>query len=181
MTENTKNNSIDPDIIMPIRFLILDVDGVLTDGSIIYTSSGEEVKTFNVKDGAGLKYWRRAGHSAGIITGRTSSIVARRALELDIRHIEMGAKAKLPAFEKMLSDAGVKPEEVAMVGDDLMDLPIIRRVGLGVAVADAVDELQDAAHLITIQKGGKGAVREVIEFILKTQGRWEGIMERYLV
>lgn len=171
----------DQEILKKIRFLIMDVDGVLTDGSIMYTSSGEEIKTFNVKDGAGVKYWVRAGHVAGIITGRTSSIVVHRAMELNIRHVEMGAKAKLPVFEKMIADAGVAPEEVAMIGDDVMDLPIVRRVGLGVAVADSVDELKEAAGYVTKNKGGKGAIREVVELILKAQGKWDVIMERYLV
>ncbi len=166
--------------VAPIRLLILDVDGVLTDGSIIYGSSGEELKAFNVKDGAGLKYWRRVGHATGIITGRESSMVLRRAKELDIQYVEMNAKNKAPALERLLAAAGVKPEEAAMVGDDLPDIPIMRRVGLAVAVRDAVLEVREAADMVTEKKGGKGAVREVIEYILKAQGRWEGIMERYL-
>ncbi len=170
----------DPETLARIRFLILDVDGVMTDGSITYGSSGEEMKSFNVKDGAGLKYWARAGHRAGIITGRSSPVVLRRAQELDIALVTMDAKAKLPAFDAMLAEAGVRPEETAMIGDDLPDLPLIRRVGLGVAVADAVDEVKDAARMITLTRGGRGAVREVIERILKSQGRWDGIMERYL-
>lgn len=168
-----------PKNIEKIRFLVLDVDGVLTDGSIWYGSSGEEFKGFNVKDGAGLKYWRRAGHAAGIVTGRSSPMVLRRAAELDIREVAMDAKTKLPAFEELLEKAGVTPEETAVVGDDLPDLPLIRRAGLGIAVADAVREVKDAATVITKRKGGRGAVREAIEFILKAQDRWEDIMERY--
>ena len=167
--------------ILPLRFLILDVDGVMTDGTISYTENGGEVKSFNVKDGAGLKYWMRAGHRAGIITGRSSPIVERRAEELGIAFVAMDAKNKLPAFEAMLREANVRPEEVAMIGDDLPDLPLIRRAGLGVAVADAVDEVREGADFVTEKDGGRGAVRELIEYVLKTQGRWEGIMERYLV
>lgn len=181
MTNKIKNTLPPPEILSNLRLLLMDVDGVLTDGSIIYTSAGEEVKTFNVKDGAGVKYWTRAGHAAGIITGRSSVMVERRASELGIRHLEMGQKAKLPAFEKVLAAAGATPEQTIMIGDDLMDLPLLRRVGFGVAVADAVGDLKDAAHFVTEAKGGKGAVREVVELVLKAQGRWDTIMERYLV
>lgn len=181
MTENMKKSRPALKIVSKLRFLILDVDGVMTDGSITYTSSGEEMKTFNVKDGSGLKYWNRAGYAAGIITGRSSAIVERRASELDICHVAMGVKAKFPVFEQMIAAAGVSPEETVMIGDDLMDLPIIRRVGLGVAVADAVEEVRDAADMVTKSRGGRGAIREVIEFILKNQGRWDGILERYLL
>lgn len=166
--------------ILPIRFLVLDIDGVMTDGSISYASSGEEVKTFNVKDGAGLKYWMRAGHAAGIITGRSSPMVERRAEELGIGYCEMGAKTKLPAFEKMLARAGVSPGETAMIGDDLPDMPLVREAGFGVAVRDAVEELREMADFVTEKEGGRGAVREVVELVLRSQGRWDAIMERYL-
>lgn len=180
MSKKITKSSVDPDLLRPLRFLILDIDGVMTNGAITYTSSGEELKTFNVKDGAGLKYWTRVGYRAGIITGRSSPMVERRAKELGIEFVAMDAKLKLPAFEQMLEKAGVKPEEAVMIGDDLPDLPLINRVGLGVAVADAVLEVKEAADYITKKKGGRGAVRETIEYILKGQGRWESIMERYL-
>ncbi len=180
MSKKNEKKPLNLEKIRPIRFLILDVDGVLTDASIFYTSSGEEIKAFNTRDGAGLKYWVRAGHASGIITGRSSPMVERRAAELDVGYCEMGARDKLPAFEKMLALAGATPEETAMIGDDLPDLPLVRRVGFGVAVKNAVTELKDAADFVTTRKGGKGAVREVIETILKAQGRWDGIMERYL-
>lgn len=180
MSKKIKKNIPLVEKIAPIRFLVLDVDGVMTDGSIIYGSNDDEWKSFNVKDGAGLKYWERVGHRAGIVTGRTSPVVIRRAEELGIELVEMGAKIKLPVFEKMIADAGCTLEETAVIGDDLPDLPLIVRAGLGVAVADAVDEVRDAADLVTDKKGGRGAVREVVELILKTQGRWDSIMERYL-
>jgi YrbI family 3-deoxy-D-manno-octulosonate 8-phosphate phosphatase len=180
MSKKIIKNVADPEKIAGIRFLLLDIDGVMTDGAIVYTSDGEELKRFNVKDGAGLKYWQRAGHGAGIITGRSSPMVLRRAGELGITLVAMDAKNKLPVFRKMLADAGVGPEEAAVMGDDLPDLPLIARAGLGIAPADAVEEVRDAAAVVTRKKGGRGAVREAVEFILKAQGRWDGIMERYL-
>ncbi|MDR1520571.1 MAG: HAD hydrolase family protein [Planctomycetota bacterium] len=162
-----------------IRFLVLDVDGVMTDGSISYDSAGHELKTFNVKDGAGLGYWKQAGHEAGIITGRSSPMLERRARELGIRFVAMGAPEKMPAFEKMLAEAGVAPEETAVVGDDLPDLPLIRRAGFGVAVADAAAEARLEADWVARQNGGRGAVREVIELILKARGEWDGVLARH--
>lgn len=171
-----------PDLekIARVRLLVLDVDGVLTDGKVTYTDAGEEVKSFDAKDGAGLKYLVRAGLRAAVITGRTSPMVERRAKELDIEYVAMDAKDKLPVYERMLAELGVTAEETAMIGDDLPDIPLIRRAGLGVAVADAVDEVKETADLVTTRKGGRGAVRELIEYILKHQGKWDGIMARYL-
>lgn len=180
MTKKMEKNLPPFETLSRIRFLVLDVDGVLTDGSIWYSSSGEELKAFDAKDGAGLKYWRRAGHAAGIVTGRSSPMVLRRAAELDIELVEMNAKIKVPAFERMLEQAGVRPEETAVIGDDLPDYPLIIRSGLGVAVADAVGEVKDAAEYVTEKPGGRGAVREVIELILKAQGRWDAILARYI-
>lgn len=180
MSKKIGKKCVDLESIAAIRFLVLDVDGVMTDGSIIYGASGEEMKMFNVKDGAGMKYWARAGHAAGIITGRTSPVVERRAGELDIKLVEMNAKDKLPVFERMLAAAGVTPRETAVIGDDLPDIPLITRAGLGICVADAVEEVREAADMVTNTVGGRGAVREAVEFILKAQGRWDGIMKRYL-
>lgn len=159
--------------------MILDIDGVMTDGSIGYTSAGDEVKTYDAKDGVGIKYWIRAGHRAGIITGRSSPTVTRRGEELGIELITMLAKDKLPAAEKMLSDAGVTFSETVILGDDLADIPLIRRACIGVAVGDAAAEVKEAANCITINKGGKGAIRETIEAILKAQDRWKDILNRY--
>ncbi len=170
---------IDLEKVKKIRFLVLDVDGVMTDGKVTYGANGEEFKSFNIKDGQGLKFWSRVGYGAGIITGRTSPIVERRAAELDIAHVVMDAKDKLPEFRKMLAAAGVSPDEVAMIGDDMPDVPLLRHAGLGTAVADAVQEVKEAADIVTNKKGGRGAVRELIEFILKTQGRWTSVLERY--
>ena len=179
MSEKVEKNFANIKNISAIRFLILDVDGVMTDGSIVYGLNGEEMKFFDVKDGAGLKYWARAGHAAGIITGRSSPVVERRAAELGIIFVEMDAKNKLPVFEAMLTAAGVTAAETAVIGDDLPDIPLIRRAGLGIAVADAVAEAREAAVYVTTKPGGKGAVREVVEGILKVQNRWDDLLRRY--
>lgn len=162
-----------------ICFLICDVDGVLTDGRIILDSSGVETKAFHVRDGSGLKYWLRAGHQAALLSGRESPAVDRRAAELGLTLVEQGAKDKLPAFERLLKAAGCTADEAAFVGDDLPDLPVLRRAGFGVAVADAVAEFRSAADYTTQARGGHGAVREVVELLLKAQGKWAGILERY--
>jgi 3-deoxy-D-manno-octulosonate 8-phosphate phosphatase (KDO 8-P phosphatase) len=162
-----------------IRLLILDVDGVLTDGRIIIDDRGVEQKHFDVRDGAGLKYWHRAGHASAILTGRESPAVARRAAELGIAIVRQNAKDKVAAYESILAEAGVTDEEVAYVGDDVTDLPVLRRVGFSVAVADGAPEARAAALYVTQRPGGRGAVREVIEKLLRLQGRWGTIMQRY--
>ena len=162
-----------------IRLLICDVDGVLTDGRIIFDSAGAEAKQFHVRDGSGLKYWLRAGRQAALLSGRQSPVVARRAEELGITLVEQGAKEKLPALERLLKAAGRRADEAAYVGDDLPDLPVFRVVGFRVAVADAAAELRAAADYVTQALGGQGAVREVVELLLKAQGQWDGILKRY--
>lgn len=181
MSKNFGKKLPDPEKVLPIRFLLLDVDGVLTDGSITYTSAGDEIKSFNVKDGSGLAYWMRAGHQAGFLTGRGSPMVERRAKELNIAFLAQNIKAKLPEFERVLAEFSLQPHEVAVMGDDLMELPMMARAGLAIAVKDAVPEVRDAADWITHTKGGKGAVREVIDHILRLQGKWDGIMSRYRI
>jgi 3-deoxy-D-manno-octulosonate 8-phosphate phosphatase (KDO 8-P phosphatase) len=164
-----------------IELLALDVDGVLTDGSITYGSDGSELKTFHVRDGSGLKLWEQAGHRAAIITGRSSPIVARRAAELGIANVVQGANDKLAAFRTVLAECRLGPEQVCYIGDDLPDLPVLRSSGLAVAVADACLEARGAAHLVTQAAGGHGAVREVIEWLLRCQGRWQELVARYQV
>jgi len=163
-----------------IELLVLDVDGVLTDGGLIIHSDGSESKCFHTLDGHGIRLWQRAGGSVALISGRTSEPVNRRATELEIPHVLQNCHFKLPALEQLLRDTGRKAEHVAYVGDDLMDLPPMRHVGFGVAVANAVDELKAHADYVTTREGGCGAVREVIEYILKNSGRWDGLMGRYL-
>lgn len=163
-----------------IELLVLDVDGVLTDGRVFIHSDGGESKGFNILDGHGIRMWQRAGLKVALLSGRASEATTRRARELEIRHVIQDAKFKLPALKQLLAELGLSPEQTAYVGDDLMDLPIVRYVGLGVAVAGAVDELKQYADYVTTRRGGEGAVREVIEYVLKGSGRWASLMERYL-
>ena len=162
-----------------VRMLVCDVDGVLTDGRIIYDTAGAETKQFHVRDGSGLKYWLRAGRQAALLSGRSCEATERRAAELGITILEQGAKDKWPAMERILEAAGCGAHEAAYVGDDLPDLPVMHRVGFPVAVADAAAEVRAAADYVTQTPGGRGAVREVVELILKAQGRWQTITERY--
>ena len=164
---------------LPIELLLVDVDGVLTEGAIIYTSRGDEVKAFHVRDGSGLKFWLAQGKKAGLISGRRTETVLQRGIELGLRPIVQGVEDKAAALETILADLKLTPEQTCFVGDDLPDLPILRRVGLAAAVADACPEVQDAAHYVTAAAGGRGAVREVIELILKSQGTWDAVVARY--
>jgi 3-deoxy-D-manno-octulosonate 8-phosphate phosphatase (KDO 8-P phosphatase) len=163
-----------------IDLLILDVDGVLTDGRIIYESRGSDVKVFDVLDGQGLRYWMRAGHATAILSGRSSPAIRRRARELDITAVYQNVHDKLPVFEKILKRFGRTPDRVCYMGDDLVDLPVLARVGYAVAVPGAVEEVRRVAHAVTSHPGGAGAVRETIERILKYQGRWNDIARRYI-
>ena len=164
-----------------IKLLAMDVDGVLTDGTIILDGAGGESKRFNLHDGHGIKLWHRAGLETALISGRESAATTARAEQLSIKYVSQGQKKKLPAFESLLAETGLSAGQVAYIGDDLLDLPIVVRAGLGVAVANAVDELKERADMVTNSCGGAGAVREVIEYILKNSGRWDELMERYLV
>jgi 3-deoxy-D-manno-octulosonate 8-phosphate phosphatase (KDO 8-P phosphatase) len=154
----------------------MDVDGVLTDGHVYLQSfpSGEalELKAFHSHDGAGLKLARLAGIRTGIITGRESAAAARRARENGMEFVYQGREEKLPAYQEIVRLSGVDEEQIAFVGDDLPDLPVMRRVGFAVAVANGVPEVRSVAHWVTKRRGGEAAVREVIEFILKAQGKW---------
>jgi len=163
-----------------IQLLVLDVDGVLTDGGLIIHADGSESKRFHTLDGHGIRLWQRVGGKVAWISGRMSEPVSRRAEELEISYVLQDCHFKLPALEQLLREAGLKAENVAYVGDDLMDLPPILHVGFGVAVANAVDELKAHADYVTTRGGGYGAVREVIEYILKNSGRWDNLMDRYL-
>jgi 3-deoxy-D-manno-octulosonate 8-phosphate phosphatase (KDO 8-P phosphatase) len=161
------------------RLLMMDVDGVLTDGRIIQDGHGHELKVFDVKDGHGIVMAHRAKLRTALISGRESGTVTRRAEELGIELVFQKIWNKLEVYEKILVATELTHDEVAYVGDDLVDIPLLRRVGLAVAVADAVDEVKAAAHLVTQRPGGQGAVREVIELILRAQGHWDGLIERY--
>ena len=163
-----------------IKLLLMDCDGVLTDGRLWLTEAGDEQKSFNTKDGLGLSLLHRAGLQSGIISGRNSSAVNRRAQELGIAFVRQGDPDKIAAFEQILQQAAVDENQVAFVGDDLNDIPLMHRAELAVAVADAAGETLSAAHYVTQAKGGQGALREVVELILKSQGRWSDLIEDYL-
>ena len=162
-----------------IRLLLLDVDGVMTDGGIILDSSGGEIKAFNEKDGHGIKLLMRAGVEVGILSGRESPVVTRRAEELGISLVKQRSLNKAGTFREILEERSLKEEEVAYIGDDLTDLPVLRKAGLSAAVADAVEEVKKEVDYITTQPGGKGAVRELIELLLKSQDKWDMVTQRY--
>ncbi len=164
-----------------IQLVIFDVDGVLTDGSLFYGDDGQEYKAFNSKDGHGMVMLRHAGIRIGIITGRSSEVVRIRMTSLEIDQVYQGQKDKLPAYEKMKIALGLKDEQVAYVGDDVVDLPVMRRVGLAIAVADAHELVLKQAHWHTQRPGGRGAAREVCELLLRAHGRYDQEMQRYLV
>ena len=159
--------------------LLLDVDGVLTDGRVIISDSGEETKAFDVRDGHGLKLLQRAGLEVGIITGRSSRVVAHRMSELGIDLVCQGIKNKLEPFEEILDRFQLSPLQVAYVGDDVVDLPILRRVGFAATVADACPDLFNLVDFVSSRPGGRGAIREICEMLLKAQGRWDELTRRY--
>jgi 3-deoxy-D-manno-octulosonate 8-phosphate phosphatase (KDO 8-P phosphatase) len=163
-----------------IKLLVLDVDGVLTDGRMVVNADGSETRFFNSLDGHGLRLWQRAGLKVAFLTGRLSEATKYRAEQLEINYVFQNCFDKLPTLRKLLEDLGLSAQEVACVGDDLPDLPMIRYVGFGVAVANAVDEVKQHADYVTARRGGNGAVREVIEYILKSTGQWQELMKRYL-
>jgi len=163
-----------------VRLVVTDVDGVLTNGAIVIHHDGTESKVFNVKDGSGIKYLMRNGVQTAIISARECAPVEQRARELGIPHCVTGALDKLPAYQDLLAKTGLADADVCYIGDDLPDIPPMRRAGFAVAVADAVDEVKAVAAHVTRATGGHGALRELAEMILKAQGKWAGVMERYL-
>ena len=162
-----------------IELILSDVDGVLTDGGVIFDNQGIETKKFHIRDGLGIKLWMRAGFHFGIITARTSHIVKVRARELGVELVRQGFEEKLPVARELIRDLNLSAEQVCFIGDDLTDIPVIRSVGLGIAVADAAEEVRKAADHVTKIQGGCGAVREVAETILKAKNRWENVIQRY--
>jgi 3-deoxy-D-manno-octulosonate 8-phosphate phosphatase (KDO 8-P phosphatase) len=163
----------------PIRLILSDVDGVLTDGGIIFDNQGIETKRFHVRDGMGIRLWQKAGCRFGLITHRSSNIVKMRVAELGIEIIRQGIDDKLAAMRGILQDLRLTPAHVCYIGDDLPDMPAVRAAGLGVATADACAELRHEAHYVTVAHGGSGAVRETVELILKAQSRWEDLIQTY--
>jgi 3-deoxy-D-manno-octulosonate 8-phosphate phosphatase (KDO 8-P phosphatase) len=162
-----------------IKLLILDVDGVLTDGSIVYSDGGEELKCFNVQDGHGIKLLLRAGIEVALVTGRKSAVVEHRARDLGITLVFQKVLNKIEAYEEIRAARKLRDEELCVMGDDLPDLPILRKCGFSVAVPESVDEVLQEADYVTRRGAGQGAVREVCEIILKAQGLWEQVTARY--
>ena len=163
-----------------VRLLILDIDGVLTDGSLFFDAKGGTLKVFNVQDGHGIKMAQRGGIEVALVSGRRSDAAFHRARELNINRFYEGVRDKVAILEELLAALNLTAQQVAAVGDDLVDLPLFHRVGLGVAVADAVPEAKVAAHWITSLPGGRGAVREVCDLILKARGLWEEILRTWM-
>jgi 3-deoxy-D-manno-octulosonate 8-phosphate phosphatase (KDO 8-P phosphatase) len=163
-----------------IRMLVIDVDGILTDGRIIYDNFGDELKFFDVKDGFGLYLLHKAGIPAVIISARKSRAVVRRAKEMRVRKFYRNSTNKVKSYEKVLKKFGIADENVCYVGDDLLDLSVMKRVGLAVSVPDGIEEVKTAAHYITQKNGGRGAVREIVDIILKAQGKWEQLAGQFV-
>ncbi len=163
-----------------VRLVIFDVDGVLTDGSLFFGDDGQEYKAFHSRDGHGMKMLQETGVEIGIITARTSQVVEYRMNNLGIRHVYQGKLDKLPAYDELVAKLGLAPQQVAYVGDDVIDLPVMRRSGLAVAVQDAHPLVKQHAHWISEHGGGRGAARDVCEFIMRAQGTLERQLQKYL-
>jgi len=162
-----------------IKLILSDVDGVLTDGGIVLNNQGIEIKRFHVRDGMGIRLWQKAGYRFGLITHRSSHIVKTRVAELGIEILRQGIDDKLATMRGIADQLRLEPAQVCYLGDDLPDLAAVRAAGLGVAVADACEELRGEAHYVTTLGGGAGAVRETVELILKAQARWEDLIQTY--
>jgi len=165
--------------ILPVTHFITDVDGVLTDGRIIMDDEGREIKHFDVRDGHGLKLLMRGGIRVIFLTGRTSRVVLRRAADLGVSEVYQGARDKVSVLEEIMGRHGIGSARMACMGDDIVDVPLFRRVGFSAAVADASEYARRTAHWVTGRSGGRGAVREVCELILQVQGKWQEIVSRY--
>jgi YrbI family 3-deoxy-D-manno-octulosonate 8-phosphate phosphatase len=163
-----------------IELILSDVDGVLTDGGIILDNQGIESKRFHVRDGVAVKLWQKAGYRVGLLTQRSSQGLKVRAAELGIDILRQGIPDKVTALKQILRELRLAPAQVCYLGDDLPDLPVVRIVGLGVAVADACAELRQAAHYVTALPGGAGALRETVELVLRAQSRWDDVIQPYL-
>jgi 3-deoxy-D-manno-octulosonate 8-phosphate phosphatase (KDO 8-P phosphatase) len=163
-----------------VKLLVMDVDGVLTDGGVIIHQDGSESKRFNVLDGHGIRMWHRAGLKSAVISGRTTEATKLRTEQLGITYVFQECVDKVPVFERLLGQSGFSADETAYIGDDVLDLPVMKRAGFAVAVGNAVDEVKRNAHYVTNRYGGDGAVREAIEYILKKTGRWTELMQKYL-
>lgn len=164
----------------PVKILLLDVDGVLTDGSLIYSHEGQESKAFNTQDGFGLRLLQEAGLEIGVITARSSEAVARRCANLKMRYIYQGVGNKMEAYKEIIRESGCKPFEIAYMGDDWLDLVLLTRAGFSAAPANGVPEVREAVHYTTEQSGGHGAVREICNLILEAQDRYQELLQSYM-
>ncbi|HMO15589.1 MAG TPA: HAD hydrolase family protein [Pirellulaceae bacterium] len=162
-----------------IRMILSDVDGVLTDGGIYFDNQGIEIKRFHVRDGLGIKLWKKAGFEFGLVTARSSHIVKVRAAELGIDLIRQGFSDKLQIVQSIAEEHGLALDQICFIGDDLTDLGTFGHVGLAASVADAIAEVRAASHIVTKLPGGAGAVRELIEMLLKSQALWDGLVQSY--
>jgi len=163
-----------------IKLLLFDVDGVLTDGTILIHGDGSESKPFNIRDGAGLVWAQRAGLSVGLLSARLADATTIRAAQLGITTVVQGAADKLAAYEQILKDAGLTDAQVGYMGDDLQDLPVLRRAGFSAAPADAAPEVRAAVHWVSASGGGHGAARECVEHVLRAQGLWRAVVAEFL-
>jgi 3-deoxy-D-manno-octulosonate 8-phosphate phosphatase (KDO 8-P phosphatase) len=163
-----------------LKLMIFDVDGILTDGSLHYGAQGELIKTFNVLDGHGIKLLQQSGVATAIISARKSELVARRAADLGITHLFQGVHDKKSAFEELLGQTSIAAQDAGFVGDDVIDLPILLRVGFAASVPNAHPEVKSRVHYVTVASGGKGAAREICDFILRAQGNYEKALAPYL-
>ena len=165
---------------LPVKLVIFDIDGVMTDGSLFFDDEGREYKAFNSLDGHGLKMLKQTGIELAIITGRESQVVVHRAKNLGIAHIYQGVNQKLMAYRHLLAKLGLQPDQTAYMGDDVVDLPVMTRCGLAISVPSAPEEVQQYAHVVTRREGGHGAVREACEFIMKAQGTYTDLIADYV-
>jgi len=163
-----------------LRLLLFDVDGVLTDGRLLLDSDGREAKLYHIRDGTGLVWARQAGLLTGFLSARASASTTERARQLGVSIVRQGADDKLRAYLELLDEHNLADAEVAYMGDDVLDLPVLRRVGLASAPSDAVTDVRERVHWISDQRGGDGAVRELIEHVLRAQGRWTDLVARFL-
>ena len=163
-----------------IKLVLFDVDGVLTDGKILMHADGSESKTFDIKDGTGIVWALRQGLTVGFLSARSSAATAQRAAQLGVTLVHQGVRSKLDTYDQIVDGLILEDDQTAYMGDDLLDLPVLSRVGLATAPADAADEVRSRVHWVTKSKGGSGAARELIEMILRAQGRWEALLAAYV-
>jgi 3-deoxy-D-manno-octulosonate 8-phosphate phosphatase (KDO 8-P phosphatase) len=163
-----------------IRLLLFDVDGVLTDGTVVMHADGSESKGFHIRDGAAIVWAQRAGLTVGLLSSRSSGATAQRAAQLAIPIVVQGVGSKIEAYERIVRDAGLSDDAVSYMGDDLIDLPVLSRAGLSAAPADAAPEVRERTDWVSSLPGGRGAVRELIELVLRAQSRWDDVTARYL-